>query len=187
VLAVVADRATSSLGARRLRALTPQTDLDALGAEHRRVAAARALVESELGWAPEPVPDLVEALAKLRVIGTSWSAPELLGGAVLLRSSRRSREQLTDPKRPALVSAVLAHVLQRLVSAKRSEEAIERAIADDGTVRDDASPRLRQIRRELRASQGELVALLERLLGRLEPHQQVSDMSVTVRNGRYVI
>jgi DNA mismatch repair protein MutS2 len=186
-LAVVAERATSSLGARRIRALAPQTDLAALTAEHRRVAATRALVESELGWAPEPAPDLVDALAKLRVAGTVWSAAELLGGAVLLRSSRRTRETLTDPKRPAVVTAVLAHVLQRLVSHKRSEEAIERAIAEDGTVRDDASPRLRQIRRELRSSQGELVSLLERLISRLEPHQQVNDMSVTVRNGRYVI
>ncbi|AHG91000.1 MutS2 protein [Gemmatirosa kalamazoonensis] len=187
VLAVVAERATSSLGARRLRALQPQTDLTALAAEHRRVAATRALVESELGWGPEPAPDLVDALAKLRVAGTSWSAAELLGGAVLLRSSRRTRESLTDPKRPAVITAVLSHLLQRLVSAKRSEEAIERAIAEDGAVRDDASPRLRQIRRELRSSQGELVALLERLMSRLEPHQQVNDMSVTVRNGRYVI
>src|SRR6059058_3695725 len=105
VLAVVAERATTSLGARRIRALEPQTDRDALAAEHRRVAAVRALVESELGFSPEPVPDLVDALAKLRVAGTTWTAPELLGGAVLLRSSRRSRETLADPKRPAVVTA----------------------------------------------------------------------------------
>jgi DNA mismatch repair protein MutS2 len=54
-------------------------------------------------------------------------------------------------------------------------------------VRDEASPALRRIRRELRESEGKLVALLERILGRLEAHQRVPDMSVTVRNGRYVI
>jgi DNA mismatch repair protein MutS2 len=187
VLAVVAERATSTLGARRIRALQPQTDLPWLAAEHRRVAATRALVESESGWAPEPVPDLTEPLARLRVAGTTWSAPELLMGAILLRSSRRTRDALGDPKRPAVVAAVLAPVTHRLVSAKSTEAAIERAIAEDGSVRDEASPALRQIRRELRASQGKLVALLERLMGGLESHHQVSDMSVTVRNGRYVI
>jgi DNA mismatch repair protein MutS2 len=60
-------------------------------------------------------------------------------------------------------------------------------ILEDGSVKDDASSALRRIRRELRASQGELIRILEREMERLEPHHRVSDMSVTVRNGRYVI
>jgi DNA mismatch repair protein MutS2 len=43
------------------------------------------------------------------------------------------------------------------------------------------------VRRELRDSEGQLVALLERIMNRLEAHQRVPDMSVTVRNGRFVI
>ena len=187
VLGVVAERASSSLGARRLRGAQPTTDLAWLASEHRRVAAMRALVASEGGWSPEPVPDLTEPLARLRVLGTVWSAPELLAGGTLLRSSRRTRESLSDPKRPPVVGAVLAPLTDRLVSHSKIEQQVERTIADDGTVRDDASSRLRSIRRELRGAQGELVALLERLMARLEPHHQVSDMSVTVRNGRYVI
>ncbi|MCU0636744.1 MAG: Smr/MutS family protein, partial [Gemmatimonadaceae bacterium] len=67
------------------------------------------------------------------------------------------------------------------------EEAIARAIDDAGEVRDDASRSLRRIRRELRSAESELVQLLERVMARLESHHQVSDMSVTVRNGRFVI
>lgn len=187
VLGVVAERATSTLGALSVRALQPATDLAWLDGEHRRVAAVRALVASEGGWSPEPTPDVTEPLARLRVAGTVWSAPELLGAATLLRSSRRTREALTDAKRPAVVLAVLAPLVDRLVSASRTEQQLERAIAEDGTVRDDASPLLRSLRRELRGAQGELIALLERIMSRLEANQQVPDMSVTVRNGRYVI
>ncbi|MDF1502196.1 endonuclease MutS2 [Roseisolibacter sp. H3M3-2] len=187
VLAVVAERATSALGARRLRGAQPSTNVAWLESEHRRVAATRALVASEGGWSPEPVPDLTEPLARLRVIGTVWSAPELLAGGTLLRSARRTRETLSDPKRPAVVLAVLAPLGDRLLSQSRLEQQVERTIAEDGTVRDDASPRLRGIRRELRGAQGQLVALLERMMGGLESHHQVPDMSVTVRNGRYVI
>ncbi|MBK5189678.1 MAG: endonuclease MutS2, partial [Gemmatimonadaceae bacterium] len=67
------------------------------------------------------------------------------------------------------------------------EEDIERAIDPDGSVRDEASGALRRLRRELRGAQGELVQLLERAMAKLEPHQRVPDMSVTMRNGRYVI
>src|SRR5688500_7645703 len=54
-------------------------------------------------------------------------------------------------------------------------------------VKDEASSALRRIRRELRGAESELVALLERHMAKLDAHQRVPDMSVTVRNGRYVI
>ncbi len=187
VLAVVAERATCTLGAARLRALQPSADIPWLEGEHRRVAAVRALVASEGGWAPEPTPDVTEPLARLRIVGTVWSGQELVQGATLLRSSRRTQGALSDAKRPAIVAAVLAPFADRLVSASKTEQTIERAVAEDGTVRDDASAVLRGLRRELRGAQGELIALLERTMGRLETHQQVTDGSVTVRNGRYVI
>src|SRR5205085_4186443 len=75
----------------------------------------------------------------------------------------------------------------RLVSLPKVEGAIGRVVAEDATVRDSASAALRRIRADLRASQGELVRILERALAKLEPHLRVSDMSVTVRGGRYVI
>jgi len=69
----------------------------------------------------------------------------------------------------------------------RTRDPIEHAIGDDGLVRDEASPALRRIRRELRASHGELIRILERVMGGLESHHRAPDMSVTVREGRYVI
>jgi DNA mismatch repair protein MutS2 len=82
---------------------------------------------------------------------------------------------------------VLAPLVDKLIAVPQLEQAIERTILDDGSVKDDASPALRRIRRDLRASQGELIRILEREMERLDPHHRVSDMSVTVRNGRYVI
>ena len=43
------------------------------------------------------------------------------------------------------------------------------------------------VRRELRGAEGDLVRMLERMMAGLDAHQQVPDMSVSVRNGRYVI
>jgi DNA mismatch repair protein MutS2 len=187
VLDLVAQRATSEAGMDRVRALAPTVDRAWLDREHARVAAVRSLISAEAPWHPEPVPALDAPLARLRVVGLAWSGVELLGAAMLLRSSRRTKESLSDEKKPAVARAVLASLVEQLVSLKSLEDAIARAIGDDATVRDDASAALRRIRRELRASQGELVRLLERELARLDPQHRVSDMSVTVRNGRYVI
>ncbi|MBX6331405.1 MAG: endonuclease MutS2 [Gemmatimonadaceae bacterium] len=187
VLDVVAQHASSPLGAARVRAAAPVTDRAWIEAEHARVAAMRALVRREGGWAPEPIPDLEDALGRLRAAGSVWRGEELLGGALLLRSSRLTRDALRDERRASVATAVLAPFAERLVEAKPVEAAIERAIERDGTVKDDASPALRRIRRELRGAEAELVQLLERIMARLEPHHRVPDMSVTVRNGRYVI
>ena len=187
VLDLVAGRASSSLGGARVRDLAPTSNRTWLDAEHARVAAMRALVTDEAGWAPEAIPDLLQPLARLRIEGTLWSGKELLGALTLLRSSRTTLDTLRDPKRPTVATAVLAPFADRLVNLRQHETAIERVLSDDGEVRDDASAALRRIRRELRGAEGELVRLLERLMAKLEPHHQVPDMSVSVRNGRYVI
>jgi DNA mismatch repair protein MutS2 len=187
LLAHVAGHAHSAPGAAAVRALVPRTDRAWIEAEHARVGAMRSLVSSDAGWPSEPIPELGEALKRLRIEGLSWTAVELQQGAILLRSSRRTREALRDPRRPVVVVAFLVSFTGALVDLRASEDGIERAIAEDGSVKDDASPSLRRVRRELRQAEGELVRLLEREMGKLEPHHQVGDLSVTMRNGRWVI
>jgi DNA mismatch repair protein MutS2 len=186
-LELVAGFASSDLGAARVRALAPRTDREALEREHARVAGVRAAIGGDEPWHPDPIPDLSAALTRLRVVGSVWSPEELRGCITLLRSSRHTQATLREDRRPAVVRAVLAPLLDQLVALPRLEDAIDRVVADDATVKDSASAALRRIRTELRAAQGELVRILERALARLEPHLRVADMSVTVRGGRYVI
>ena len=187
LLELIAERAASAPGAARIRALAPSRDIAWLEGEHRRVAAVRSLLGSEPVWRPEPVPELSGAIQRLRVIGSVWNGLELVAGGVLLRSARRTRDALRDDRRPAVIRAVLGTFAERMVVAKAQEEQIERALGDDGGVKDDASPVLRRIRRELRASHGELIRILERVMGSLEAHHRAPDMSVTIRDGRFVI
>lgn len=186
-LDVVAGFATSDLGAASVRARTPTTDADSLAREHGRVAAMRDALTGDDPWRPDPIPDLTSPLTRLRVLGSTWSGQDLIAAATLLRSSRRTQSRLRDPKRPAIVRAMLAPLVDALIAAPQIEQRIEKTILEDGTVKDDASAALRRIRRELRAAQGELIRLLEREMERLDAHHRVPDSSVTMRNGRYVI
>jgi len=181
VLELVAQRATSELGAARIRRASPNPDRSWIEREQTRIVAVRALISSDDPWSPEPIPDLTSALARLRIEGTSWSGAELLSGALLLASSRRTRDALRAAR------VVLADFAERMVVAQDQEKSIARAIDEDGTVRDGASPLLARLRRDLKGSQNELIRLLERIMSRLDPGQQVADGSVTMRNGRYVI
>jgi len=186
-LALIAERATSPLGAERVRELLPGTDRDTIEREHTRVAAVRALLTAEEPWSLTLVPDARAALTRLRVEGASLGAPDLLAVAALLRGSRITRESLRADRIPPLPAAVLAPQISALSTEKAIEDRLDRAIDGEGEVRDDASAALRRIRRELKGSEGELIRLLERAMAKLEPHQRVADTSVTVRNGRFVI
>jgi DNA mismatch repair protein MutS2 len=183
----VAGRAGSEPGAARVRALRPSQDVTWIEREHARVAAVRILRNGEPPLRADAVPELSEPLDRLRVPGLAWSAESLRDGGRLLQSSRRTATALGDEKRPAAALAVLATFRERLFHDKALGTALDRAIAEDATVKDDASPTLRRLRRELRASEGEVVRLLERQLAKLDDSVRVPDMSVTIRNGRYVI
>ena len=186
-LELISERATSALGGERVRELRPTPHREAIEREHARVAAVRSLLSAEEPWHLHGVPDARPALSRLRVEGASLAAADLQVLGSLLRSSRVTRDSLRGDRATPIVTAVLAEQIESLVANKSIEDAIEKAIDEEAQVRDEASPALRKIRRELKGSQGELVKLLERAMAKLEPHQRVADMSVTVRNGRYVI
>lgn len=187
VLDIVAGHASSHLAAARVRLLIPRADRAWLEDEHARVAAVRSLITSDEPWHPSAIVDVNGALGRLRVEGIALSGVDLNGIGVLLRSSRLTAGALRDPKRPPMARAILSGLIERLYIERQLEDDITRILDDDGLVRDDASPALRRIRRELRAAHGELIRLLEGAMQRLDPSQRVNDMSVTLRNGRYVI
>jgi DNA mismatch repair protein MutS2 len=187
VLDLVAGHASSAAGAARIRDVQPLGFAHDVASEHARVEAMRAIVESEAGWHPEPIPDLAAALGRLRVEGTAWTALELRAAVTLLLSSRRALDALHDKSLEPGVTIPLDGLAASLVRDPDTEREIDRVIKDDATVRDDASPLLRRVRKDLRGATADLVRMLERLMAKLESNHRVDDASVTMRNGRYVI
>ncbi|MBA2448522.1 MAG: endonuclease MutS2, partial [Chloroflexi bacterium] len=81
----------------------------------------------------------------------------------------------------------LAEIAQGLDDHRPLREEIVRAIDDSGEVADDASPRLRAIRGELRAARDRLLTRLNELLNSAALRPTLQDPVVTQRNGRYVL
>lgn len=187
MLDVVAGRAGSAASAAHVRALRPSSDPEIIQRVHAQLAGVRNIFEEERGWLSVKIPAAAESLARLGVQGTSLSSQELRVIGMLLASGRAMRTFLDDKGHSAVSRAVLEQFIAALFAKKVLESQIEKAIDDNGVVRDEASPALRRIRRELRGAESELVRLLEKIMAKLEPHQRVADMSVTLRNGRYVI
>jgi DNA mismatch repair protein MutS2 len=184
VLDAVAGRAGSALGAAAVRALEPAVDRQAVERELGRVDAAIGLLSRTDGWAVPVIPDLRAELKRLAKPGAVWDSRTLLDGGRLIRSSETAHSTLA---RHLEALPALGGVAERLTRLDALAAAIERAIDESGEVRDQASPTLARIRRELRNLRSTIVEKLERYMASLPEAVRVDDASVTIREGRYVV
>jgi DNA mismatch repair protein MutS2 len=183
-LDLVARFASSGLGAEAVRALSPSDDPAWIEPELARVEEMRGFLRGDSGWQVPAIPDAREALRKLRVEGSVLEGTQLRDVGVLLTGSRTTRRALAQN---ASSLPYLALIAGGLVEREKDEAEIGRTVDEAGLVRDEASPALYRLRREIKSARGRLVERLASYMASLPPHHQVSDASVTVREGRYVI
>jgi len=81
----------------------------------------------------------------------------------------------------------VAALVHNLLAPKELADAMLGALADDGTILDDASPELKRLRTRLRDERAELEARLMRALNAPGMGPFVSDYIVTIRNRRFVL
>ncbi len=183
-LDLVARHAASELGADAIRRLEPLLDPTRIAGELGAVAEGIALTSRDSGWSMPWFPDIRAPLGRLPLEGYAWDGPTLRLAAGLVAAARATR-RLIIPLADDLPR--LAAIAERIADLPGVAESIDRAIAEDGTVRDNASPALSRIRREMHGARARIVARLTEYAASLPAHHQVPDGSVSVRDGRYVI
>jgi DNA mismatch repair protein MutS2 len=180
-LALYADEARTDLGRARLLAARPLADEAALVARREAYAECdRLRVEAPL------VPSLGDELGE-KLERAVTGEPALGGGEILLvarllaaagEAARRIRS--AEPACPRLVRLAEPFGDPRPLVAK-----IERLLDRKGEVRDDASPRLGALRREVQASREKIYDRLETIGG---AHRELlGEETVPMRGGRLML
>ncbi|HEX7602969.1 MAG TPA: Smr/MutS family protein [Polyangiaceae bacterium] len=181
VLSAVAERCASVPG--RLSALELPFRVTREGVRAALAETAEATLLRQEG-ALVPVvglDDVREAVERLRTAGV-LSGPELRALARLLHWARSLRRFLTARKDrvPALYAACATDPTLDAVA-----DEVAGCFDAAGTLADHASPRLKELRSEYRASRGRMMSRLEELMSRYA--DIVQDHFVTEREGRYVL
>ena len=127
--------------------------------------------------------DLRQVLGRAR-IGGGLSGEELLAVGSTLRAVRLLKGFFAEY---AEFIGGLEPWVQGLTVLRNSEFAIERSIDDNGTVKDDASEKLSQLRREIRVIQGRIKDKLDSILRSSQYKSYFQDALYTMRGDRYVI
>ncbi len=147
----------------------------------------KTLEEFSLIWEEiliPPLADIRESLKRSRIPGAHLSVEELLNILAVVESVKDLRRRIGEHSSSL---ETLQKILKRLHNFSLLENLILSSIDRRGFVKDSASGRLSEIRREIRKLEKEISRRLESLLARGDADKVLSDRIVTLRNNRYVV
>jgi DNA mismatch repair protein MutS2 len=184
VRGLLSDEARTEMGRERARTAEPEVELSTIESAVEMTAEAR-LALAEKGAPPlSSVPDVRGLLEHCRLPDSVLEGPDLVLLLPVLDTAARlsayGRGLATRAARIAALTAALPRVGDLA-------DRLRNALDDEGAVRDEASPRLRHLRRELRERRKRLVADLERLFQSPDAERIFAERFVTLRHGRYVV
>lgn len=181
LLALFASEARTDLGAAKLRALAPAPDPSDLAARRARYEEIERLTE-ETPLVPGLGEGLREIVERLDGGDPPLGGAEILRLAGLLAAGGEAAKRITDADPPV---AHLARLVEGLDDPQPLVREIGRILDRKGEVRDDASPRLAALRRQVQGSRERLYARLETIGS---AHRElIGEETVPLRGGRLML
>jgi DNA mismatch repair protein MutS2 len=162
---------------------TPLVDVTAVQSAIALTGEARLALDAEGAPPLDGIPDIRPILAGGAAEGSALDGAELALLIPALDAGPRVQAWGRGVRPVAAAVAGLTDGLPKLVDLR---DTLRHALEDDGSLTDRASPRLRQLRQQIRDRRRRIVADLERMLS-AEGDRLFADRFVTVRHGRYVL
>ncbi|MBQ7568840.1 hypothetical protein IJT17_08555, partial [bacterium] len=166
-----------------IEGLLPCEDLDSLLKRQQEVLEAISLYSEASGIGADGLNDCREAILGAEK-GRTLAASDIWQIGLLAVASRQAGKYLRDH---ADIYPRLGDHALRLGSFVPLEQLITRSISPEGTVRDSASSKLRQLRQEAISLRDRLKNLLSQVLHNRDTAKMLQEAVVTVRSGRYVV
>ena len=178
---LVAHRAACDLGRSRLLGLSPFSDEADLRRHRRRFEEARRLIAAQplVPWCERSLAPLLESLEKG---GYTLEGRDLVEVGQLLGIGQSALERLREADPPCSALVERTEDLEDLSELRR---ALKKALDARGEVREDASPKLSEIRRRSRTVRQRLYDHLRSSMDGLRDH--LSEDTIPMRSGRLVL
>ena len=178
----LAGYARTVLGRECALELEPVSDALEIGSRLQETDEARLFLDNGGSLEFGPGADLREFVHRAMLGGTLrgeelHQIQQLAEAAGFSRNALHRREDLP----------LLAGLAANIPDLNDLAQAIRRAISPAGEILDDASPELRQLRRESRSAYQQLNEVMQRSLRRYQQRAVVQEPIITQRNGRLVL
>jgi DNA mismatch repair protein MutS2 len=152
--------------------------------EGNRVNEAKEILIKNEHPPLEYIPDLTKSLEQSKIEGavlTAQKISEILKFAKISRTLKQFLQQNSE------IAPSLRIIYKDLFSEKVFEHLIENIIDDKSEIKDKASRKLFELRKEIREKQASLTKSINRIMKSLENKEMVREDYLTLRDGRMVI
>lgn len=183
LLELIKRNAQTEAGQRRVEALAPIDNVDALRRELSALSECVTLRRRGVKWWFNGLTDQTEAIARLRVEGASLDPLAILQIARLCEQAMSARAAILAERENAPVLWQLVENLPRELNTLVAR--VTNKILPSGELDDRASPELASIRHEINVLRSRITRSLEGLMRRSS--EAIQDELVTIRNDRFVI
>jgi DNA mismatch repair protein MutS2 len=152
-------------------------------------AEALALLSAGFGLSQDGLPEL-RAVHQRLAAGAQLGAGELLALRRMLMLARRTRNQLSQLTMTQLAAADFPRLTkfpEQMHLQTDLVQAIDAVFDDAGNIRDDASPQLKALRRQVQRLTARTRDELQRIINNANAAKALQEPLYTQRNGRYVL
>ena len=178
------EKASSPMGKELCRKLQPSTDINRIRLMQTQTKDALTRLFQKGSVSFGSVKDIRGSLKRLE-IGSSLGIMEILSVCALLENTSRVKAY-SRGARSDLPSDSLDSMFEQLAPLTPLSSEIRRCILSEDEISDDASPALRQVRRNMKVTNDRIHTQLSGLVnGNARTYLQ--DSVITMRNGRYCI
>ena len=184
VLQLLADCALSSAGRAACLALKPQTVEPLVKEDGERTWQCFRLVEERLSLPLGSFPDIRPTCEQADHDGVVLEGQQLRDVLAVVTCARLLARFF---RRDAATFDRLKGYADRLPALPDLEAALHRCLDENGGLKDEASPTLRSLRRQVYSLGEDIERRLQRTLRSIEVQEVVTDQFVTIRNNRFVI
>jgi DNA mismatch repair protein MutS2 len=184
VLNHIVNYAVTENGKKYVSDLLPLYDPKKINEECEAVNQAKEILIKNIPPQLDYIPDLYETLAQSRIEGAVLGSKKILDVLKLAKTSRALHIFL---KNNVTIAPDLAIFQNSLLIDKVFEHHIEKVIDDTGEIKEKASQKLAEIRKQIREKQNSLVKSINTIMKSLDEQGIVREDYLTLRDGRMVI
>ncbi|AOT68804.1 endonuclease MutS2 [Geosporobacter ferrireducens] len=176
----------SSLGRSVAEQLTPSVNLQEVIQWQKETSEASGLLIQKGQVSMGGVHDLSYHIKRAE-IGSFLYPGQLLEVADTLRAARRLKSMVKDTKEEERRYPIIEEYINTLYSFKTIEDRITECIISEEEISDNASPALKNIRRQIEAKNAGIRSRLNSIISSAQTQKYLQEAIITIRQDRYVV
>ena len=184
VLNYISKYCTTQLAKENILSRLPFTDLSSIKKEGEAVEQTKNCLINNNPPPIEYIPDLNESLSQSNIEGSVLSNKKILD---ILRLAIISRNLFQYLKNCSQTAPDLFNYSGKLFVDKLFEYQIQKILDENGEIKENASPQLSSIRKEIRNRSEELVKSVNRIVKTFKDEDITREDYITLRDGRIVV